>query len=95
MDLNAGNVQRQLGIRSGMTKEEIIPGMFTKQEIATKTRSSVRSIPISDHVFEAILDEQERYNQNRARLKGKFHDLGYICCKRSTRRCLESAYLIF
>ncbi len=74
------NVQRQLGIRSGTTKEEITPGMFTKQEIATKTRSSVRSIPIPDHVFEAILDEQEKYNQNRDRLKGKFHDLGYICC---------------
>lgn len=30
------NVQRQLGIRSGTTKEEMVPGMFTKQEIATK-----------------------------------------------------------
>lgn len=73
-------VQRQLGIKMGTTKEDVPEKMFNKQEIATKTESSVRILPIPDYVFDAICEERLKYEENRIRYKDKFNDLDYICC---------------
>lgn len=61
-------------------KEDFVPKTFTKQEVKTKTKSSVRELPIPDLVFEAILKERKRYEANRNRRKEAFQDLDYICC---------------
>lgn len=73
-------IERQLGVSMVSDKKEIAPKMYTKQEIGTKTRSSVRSLPIPDYVFEAILQERKKYEANRNRRKKQFQDLDYICC---------------
>ena len=73
-------VERQLGVRMGTSKDELPPKTFTKQEIGTKTRSSVRTLPIPDYVFEAIQEERVKYERNRSRRKTTFQDLDYICC---------------
>lgn len=73
-------IERQLGVRMGTSKDELPPKTFTKQEIGTKTRSSVRTLPIPDYVFEAIQEERVKYERNRSRRKTTFQDLDYICC---------------
>lgn len=45
-----------------------------------KTPSSRRELPIPDYVFEAILEERKRYEENRSRRRPQFLDAGYICC---------------
>lgn len=56
-------VQRQLGKKPNSKAEDVLPKMLTKQEIQTKTLSSVREIPIPDYVFEAILEERRNYEK--------------------------------
>jgi len=73
-------VQRQLGQIINTKKEDFAPKTFTKQEIDLKTESSYRVLPIPDYVFEAILQERERYERNKSRRSTTFQDLGYICC---------------
>ena len=73
-------VQRQLGKKPNTTAEDFPAKTFTKQEIALKTPSSYRTIPIPDYVFEAILEERKVYEKNRRRRSGTFQDLDYICC---------------
>jgi integrase len=73
-------VERQLGKVLNTDKEDFAPKTFTKQEIQTKTRSSVRELPIPDYVFEEILKEREKYEQNKRRRSTEFQDLNYICC---------------
>ena len=73
-------VERQLGVRMGTSRDDVSPKTFTKQEVRTKTRSSVRTLPIPDIVFEAILNERVKYEKNRNRRKRLFQDLDYICC---------------
>lgn len=73
-------VERQLGRTMTISDEELAPKTYSKQEIRTKTRSSVRTLPIPDYVFEAILEERKIYERNRQRHKGQFQDLEYICC---------------
>ena len=41
--------------------------LSTKQEIDVKTESSNRVIPIPDILFEAILEERQKYEKNRKR----------------------------
>ena len=48
-------VERQLGIVLNSEKEDFVPKTYTKQEIAPKTKSSTRELPIPDYVFDAIL----------------------------------------
>ncbi len=74
------HLRRQLGKRINTKKEDFAPKTFTKQEIALKTESSERDLPIPDYVFEAILEQRKVYEKNRARRKEQFQDLGYICC---------------
>ena len=73
-------VERQLGIVLNSDKEMFAPKTYTKQEIRPKTRSSIRELPIPDYVFEAILQEREKYERNRSRRSTEFQDLDYICC---------------
>ena len=73
-------VERQLGTVLNSNKEDFSPKTFTKQEIPPKTTSSIRELPIPDYVFEAILQERERYEKNRKRRSTTFQDLDYICC---------------
>lgn len=72
------HVRRQLG--RDLSKENIKPKTKTKQEIELKSRSSNRVLNIPDIVFEAIMDERQRYEANRRRRAKQFQDLDYICC---------------
>ena len=47
-------VERQLGRQLGSSREDFEAKTFTKQEVRTKTRSSVRTLPIPDVVFQEI-----------------------------------------
>ena len=71
------HIQRQLG-RNFFN--ECQPKTKTKQEIELKSRSSNRILNIPDIVFEAILEERQRYEINRHRRIRQFQDLDYICC---------------
>lgn len=86
-------IQRQLG-RKITEKNNITPGQFTKQEIPTKTKSSVRELDLPDIIYEAIVEEKAKYIKNRSRrINDKttpFKDYGYICC--STYGNPRSAY---
>ncbi len=77
-------VERQLGIVHNSQKEEFAPKTFTKQEVGLKTKSSYREVPIPDYVFEAILQERQKYEKNRSRRindkRDPFFDGNYICC---------------
>ena len=77
-------VERQLGRVHNADKEEFAPKTFTKQEIGLKTESSYRELPIPDIVFEAILEERQKYEVNRKRRindkSNPFFDGNYICC---------------
>lgn len=73
-------VERQLGIAMNSEKEGLDSKTYTKQEISPKTRSSIREIPIPDYVFEAILQERQKYEKNRSRRSTAFEDKDYICC---------------
>ena len=73
-------VERQLGIVLNSEKEDLAPKTYTKQELSPKTRSSIRELPIPDYIFEAILQEREKYEKNRSRRSTTFQDLDYICC---------------
>ena len=61
-------------------KGDVQKGALTKQEIGLKTESSYRVLPIPDYVFEEILKEKEKYEENKRRRGALFQDLGYICC---------------
>ncbi len=76
-------VQRQLGVVPNTQKADFEKGTYTTQEIPLKTKSSYRTIPIPDYVFEAILEQKKIYEKNRDERKEKFQDLEYICCSSS------------
>lgn len=61
------HVERQLGKVPMSKKEDYKPKTYTKQEIDVKTESSNRVIPIPDILFEAILEERQKYEKNRKR----------------------------
>lgn len=77
-------IQRQLGKKANASNEEIKKGEITKQEIAPKTFSSIRELELPDLLFETILEERKKYEQNRnRRINDKttpFKDYDYICC---------------
>lgn len=73
-------INRQLGKKPNTQKSDVKAKTFTKQEIPTKTRSSVRTLNIPDYVFEEILKERTKYEKNRSRRKKEFNDQDYICC---------------
>ena len=77
-------VERQLGRVHNAKKEDYAPKTFTKQEIELKTESSYRELPIPDIVFEAIVEERQKYEENRKRRindrTNPFYDGDYICC---------------
>ena len=70
------SVERQLGRAINTKKEDFAPKTFTKQEIKLKTASSGRELPISDYVFEAILEEQKLYEKRRNLRKKGFSGSG-------------------
>ncbi|MBP3664267.1 MAG: tyrosine-type recombinase/integrase family protein, partial [Tyzzerella sp.] len=72
------HVQRQLG--RDLSKVNVKSKTKTKQEIGLKSQSSNRILNIPDIVFEAILEERQRYEINRHRRIRQFQDLDYICC---------------
>ena len=53
---------------------------YTKQEIATKTPSSVRTIDIPDIVYDAILEQRKLYEASKNRRSKYFLDLDYVSC---------------
>ncbi len=71
------HIQRQLGRN---LSNECPPKTKTKQEIGLKSRSSNRILNIPDIVFEAIVEERQRYEANQRRRVKQFRDLDYICC---------------
>lgn len=78
------HVERQLGIIPMSDKKDFHPKTYTKQEIELKTESSDRIIPIPDMLFEAIIEERQKYERNRKRRindkMNPFFDGNYICC---------------
>lgn len=72
------HIKRQLGV--DLSKENIAPKTKTKQGIELKTRSSNRVLDIPDLVFEAIMEERQKYEANQRRRTRQFQDLDYICC---------------
>lgn len=77
-------VQRQLGIKPNTKKEDFEVKTYTKQEVCLKTKNSYRCIDIPDILFEAIIEEQKKYEKNkRRRINCKttpFIDDNFICC---------------
>lgn len=77
-------LQRQLGKKKGIKKEDVNLKTFTKQEVPLKSKSSYRILDIPDLVFEAILEERKKYEERKNRRKNDktnpFQDLGFICC---------------
>lgn len=77
-------VQRQLGKKKGVKKEDVAVKTFTKQEVQLKSKSSYRVLDIPDLVFEAILEERNKYEARKSRRKNDksnpFQDLGFVCC---------------
>lgn len=77
-------VERQLGRVHDADKEDFAPKTLTKKEVGLKTESSYRELPILDIVFEAILEERQKYERNRSRRindkSNPFFDGNYICC---------------
>lgn len=77
-------IQRQLGKKKGVKKEEVPLKTFTKQEVQLKSKSSYRMLDIPDIVFEAILEERKKYEaRKRRRINDKtdpFQDLNFVCC---------------
>ena len=78
------HVERQLGIVPMSDKKDFQPKTYTKQEIELKTESSDRIIPIPDILFEAIIEERQKYEKNRRRRindkHNPFFDGNYVCC---------------
>lgn len=77
-------VQRQLGRKKGIKKEDVALKTFTKQEVQLKSKSSYRILDIPDLVFEAILEERKKYEARKNRRQNDktnpFQDLGFVCC---------------
>lgn len=74
------SVERQLGKVLNRDPNESDEKPTMKSELPLKTSSSRRELPIPDYVFEAILEEREKYERNRSRRKSQFLDADYICC---------------
>lgn len=60
-------VRRQLGRDIKKNDSELDAKTYTKQEIATKTPSSVRTIDIPDIVYDAILEQRKLYEASKSR----------------------------
>ncbi len=75
-------IQRQLGKKSDADQGKYEFGTITKQEVPTKTRSSVRTLPVPDYVFEAILAERTKHEENHKKYGARFENTGYICCSK-------------
>ena len=73
------SVERQLGKKIDRSPNSKGTGA-AKSELPLKTPSSRRVLPIPDYVFEAILEEREKYEGWKSRRKAVFQDNGYICC---------------
>ena len=71
-------IKRQLGVNSQTSKEDVLPGTYTKQEIKVKTPSSRRSLEMPTVVFDAVMEERSRYQRQRKRRSTQFQDLDYI-----------------
>lgn len=74
----------QLGRNTEDTIDDCPKKMLTKQEIKLKSYHSERILDIPDMVFEAILNEKQKYERNRhRRINDKtnpFYDHNYVCC---------------
>ncbi len=73
-------VRRQLGRDIKKNDSELDAKTYTKQEIATKKPSSVRTIDIPDIVYDAILEQRKWYEASKSRRSKYFLDLDYVCC---------------
>lgn len=73
-------IRRQLGRDIKKDDSELDAKTLTKQEVRTKTPSSVRTIDIPDIVYEAILKQRKYYQACKSRRKTAFQDLRYVCC---------------
>lgn len=60
-------VRRQLGRDIKKNDSELDAKTYTKQEIATKTSSGVRTIDIPDIVYDAILEQRKLYEASKSR----------------------------
>jgi len=77
-------LKTQLGRNTNDTINDCPRKMLTKQEIKLKSYHSERVLDIPDIVFEAILNEKQKYERNRSRRindkHNPFYDHKYVCC---------------
>ena len=77
-------IENQLGKLPNFDETQVKKGEYTKQLIPVKTFSSNRTLEIPDLLFEAILEERQKYERNRKRrINDKttpFKDYDFICC---------------
>lgn len=66
--------------------------LYHSQELAPKSINGIRKIPIPPLLMQAILEQQDRYFQNRAE-NPDFEDHGYICCHKDGRPFNDTCYL--
>ena len=74
------SVERQLGKALDRNPNGTDEKSTAKNELPLKTSSSRRLLPIPDYVFEAILEERKKYEENRRRRRSQFLDADFICC---------------
>ena len=74
----------QLGRKTNDTIDDCPRKMLTKQEVKLKSYNSERVLDIPDMVFEAIINERQKYERNKKRRindkTNPFYDHNYICC---------------
>lgn len=73
-------VHSQIG-RKVKSKEEDY-GIALNQEIRTKTKTSVRKIPIPDFVVDEIIVRRKQYERLKEEMGDSFHDGDYICIRK-------------
>lgn len=71
-------IERQLG--RSTSNEGIEEEKMLVQELETKTRNSIRTIPLADFVMDEIILQRQRYEELRSNFSD-FQDLGYLCCR--------------
>lgn len=72
------HISRQLG--RDWQNNAVESKMLSCQPLELKTKSSDRIVEIPDFLFDAILQEREKYLSNQKKYGNEFRDLDYIIC---------------
>lgn len=81
-DIDYGNYELHISRQLGRTTDNqgISDELATVQELRTKTKNSVRVVPLADFVMDEIILARKKYEHFRD-IRKDFHDTNYICCK--------------